>query len=394
MGIKPLKLYQTQMEMTGSRREANRIMAERYLLSPDKIALLDAALRTQLEEVEPSGSGDVAIYVGIPFCPSRCAYCSFTMEEAAAPVGSVLAEYMKALTLEMEFVTEMMTEAGLKAESIYIGGGTPTVLEEATLSDLLGFLRTRVPGGEDAELTVEAGRPDTVTEGRCQVLSEWNTDRVCVNPQSMNTATLRRIGRRHDAEAVTDAWRRVRSAGIANVNMDVIAGLPGEEEDDFHRTMEQVWALAPENISVHTLSLKRGSRLWDDGEEGAIRMEGGFFQDGRARQMICGMREAMEKQGYRPYYLYRQKYIMDNLENVAYAKPGTACIYNMRIMEERQTVIAMGAGGGSKVYYPEEKRIERVYNVSNHEVYIERIDEMMERKRAGLFEKRYGIARR
>ena len=147
MGIKPLKLYQTQRELTGSRTEANRIMAEQYLLAPDKIALLDAALGTQTEEMAPAGPGEVALYVGIPFCPSRCAYCSFTMEEAAAPAGSVLTDYMKALRLEMGFAADKMAEAGLKAESIYVGGGTPTVLDEQTLSALLGFLRTRIPGG-------------------------------------------------------------------------------------------------------------------------------------------------------------------------------------------------------------------------------------------------------
>lgn len=388
MGIKPLKLYSAVIRELGSPDSADSVMSSKYRLSEDKIALLHETWDTQREEMASPGLHAIGLYIGIPFCPSRCAYCSFTMEEAAAPSAETLKDYMDALFREMKFVAENMEASGMRAESIYIGGGTPTALDGDGLARLLGYLRERMPGGDGAELSLEAGRPDTVNAENSAIMASFKTDRVCVNPQSMNPETLDRIGRRHGPEAVLSAYEAVREAGIPVVNMDVIAGLPGESADDFARTMNKVWEMSPENVSVHILSLKRGSRLWEDRESGNERIENGLYADGRARAMIGGMRGMMKGHGYRPYYLYRQKYILDNLENVAYAKPGTACLYNMRIMEERQTIIAMGAGGGSKVWYPREEKLRRVYNVSNHEVYIERIDDMIERKRKGIFSDR------
>ncbi len=229
------------------------------------------------------------------------------------------------------------------------------------------------------EFTVEAGRPDTITAQKMKVLQKHNINRISINPQSMNIKTLEKIGRAHRPEDIADAFALAKDSGIPVINMDIIAGLPGEDESDFAYTLDTILRLAPENITVHTLALKRASRLKE------IDSEYNYKQGKTVRAMLDHAKEKLNQSGYHPYYLYRQKQMTGNFENIGYAKGNTEGIYNIRIMEEAQTIIALGAGGISKVYFPEANRLERVANVSNYEIYIERLNEMLQRKTDNLF---------
>jgi oxygen-independent coproporphyrinogen-3 oxidase len=378
-GVKPLKLFAmlaTGATVSECAARAKRILREDYYVSLEKLALLEAAWRVQHAALPKPKAGSVSIYVGIPFCPSRCAYCSFTSE----PYDETAARnYLDALRREIDFVSKRMRDLGIWAESIYVGGGTPTALKASELRELLRTLSASVPTGAGFEYTVEAGRPDTLTDEMCGVLRDCGVDRISINPQSMHAETLSRIGRRHDGAMISRAFETARRAGIRIVNSDIIAGLPGESAEDFRGTLDAVLSLKPENVTVHTLSIKKGSNLREADEELCYNIEGS------AASMLTGLPERLHDCGFRPYYLYRQKQAVDNLENVGYALPGTECLYNMRIMEEKQTVIAMGAAGSSKVYFPSEDRIERVFNVSDRALYVERIDEMLMRKENRLF---------
>jgi oxygen-independent coproporphyrinogen-3 oxidase len=382
-GVKPLKLYdKLAREMGVAGAEAR--LRDFYRVSERKLRLLSDLGRTQRLALTPPKPGAVSIYVGIPFCPSRCAYCSFPSNPV---VPERVAAYLCALEKEIGFVSGRMEARGLFAESVYIGGGTPTALSPEQLESLLllvkrsfpGFFESAcgaVPESASPELTVESGRPETLTADMCEVLMRCGVSRVCVNPQSLNDATLVRIGRNHDAAAFVVALRNVRAVGITRVNTDIIAGLPGETEADFMATLEGVLRLSPDNLTVHTLSLKKGSALRET--DGELCYETGSV----ASRMLEQLPERLAEHGYRPYYLYRQKRMLDNLENVGYALPGSECVYNMRTMEEKQTIIALGAGASSKLYFPEDDRIERVFNVSDCGQYVERIDEMIARKHA------------
>ena len=278
--------------------------------------------------------------------------------------------YLQALYREMAFGARLLRETGHSLRALYIGGGTPTALGEADFAELLERTLGLFPGA--GEYTVEAGRPDTITRAKLRAIRERGIRRISINPQTMNDATLRVIGRAHTAAQVTEAYALARGEGIRHINMDVIAGLPGEKTEDFARTMEAAQALRPESLTVHTLAIKRSSRLHLEqaplppAEEAAAMTELG--------------RETAAAMGLKPYYLYRQKYMAGNQENVGYALPGHACLYNVDIMEENTHILALGAGGISKRIYPDEGHIGRSPNVSHIGQYIERVDEMIRRK--------------
>jgi len=286
-----------------------------------------------------------------------------------------MGRYLEALYRELDFVGLGMKRLGLTAESVYIGGGTPTVLTVSMLVYLLARVEAVIPPAADgAERTVEAGRPDTISYLKALTLKREGVRRVSVNPQSLNEKTLSAIGRRHLASDFERAFETVRGAGIEMINTDVIAGLPGETTNDARRTIEGVLALEPDNVTVHTLAVKRGSRLHEaePGYQYYLKEAGTMLE--LADERLSGI-------GMEPYYLYRQKLTVDNLENVGYAYKGRECVYNIRIMQERQTVLALGAGASTKLYFPEEDRIERVFNVADAELYIERVMDMIDRKR-------------
>lgn len=378
-GVKPLKLYaKTALKYGGDPIKIAGEMRSEYFVSEPKIRLLADTWAVQRAILPPLKRGRVSVYVGIPFCPSRCVYCAFTTEIASP---AAMESYMAALHKEITFVGKAMAAAGMLADSLYVGGGTPTALTETLLTGLLSALRATIPLEQGFEYTVEAGRPDTLSDAVCGILKAHGVGRVSINPQSMNAQTLQRIGRMHDAEMIKHAFKLVRSAGIPLVNADLIAGLPGEDASDFEQSMKEVFALAPENITIHTLAAKKGSKLREDDADFCYNSEG------RVAAMLAGAPERMANAGYQPYYLYRQKQMLDNLENVGYALPGAECVYNMRIMAENQTIIALGASGSSKIYFPCEDRLERVFNIADPALYAARIDEMIERKRTNVFQR-------
>ena len=332
------------------------------------------------------------VYIGIPFCTTRCAYCSFSSGEIGD--GRLVAPYMDALEAELAAGREILRRSGRKLRAVYVGGGTPTALPAEAFRRLLAAMMERFPGA--LEYTVEAGRPDTLTREKLRAIRDAGIHRISINPQTMNDRTLRLIGRAHTSAQVREAYALAREEGMPHINMDVIAGLPGEGLAEFARTMAAAEELRPESLTVHTLAIKRSSPWGEertarkrrlprkDGQEAAMDApaEAGRLPTGEtAAEMVRLGGETASRLGMRPYYLYKQKYMAGNLENTGYALPGHECVYNVDIMEETSHILAFGAGGISKRIYPEEGHIGRAPNVSNIETYIARLDEMIRRKR-------------
>ena len=375
-GIRPVKLCGELLDSLGSEEKVLETFTRNYYLSKEKAELILRICLYQRRILEPTRADSAGIYIGIPFGPTRCVYCSFASNQVSE---EEIERYLKVLHREIEYVGKRMRETGIKAESIYIGGGTPTTLDARQLSSLMEKIGVSFDLSEVREFTVEAGRPDTITEEKLRAIRSGGADRISINPQTMKQRTLDLIGRKHSVEAVNQAFSAAEKVGFSAVNADIIAGLPEENSEDFRRTLRQVLALSPENITVHCLAVKRASRLID------IDPDFHYRQAEIVAEMLQDSRAMMEGAGYAPYYLYRQKHMAGAYENTGYSKPEKECIYNIRIMDEHQTIVALGAGGISKVYFPSENRLERVPNVTNYQQYIERIDEMLERKEKGLF---------
>ncbi len=366
-GIRPTRILYAQMNAGASLDEAARFAGDVFGVQPQKLSLLKEIITVQQTLPAPK-TQDADIYIGIPFCVTRCAYCSFLSGELGD--GHLAAPYTDALLKEIELTKQLIQAAGLTVNAVYIGGGTPTALPSAQLRRVLN---AAAPLADGREFTVEAGRPDTMDEEKLAAIRDAGATRISINPQTKHDATLRLIGRAHTKRQTEEAYALARRMGFGHINMDLIAGLPDENEEMFAQTLAWAESLHPESLTVHTLSIKRSSllHLWQaklpDGE-----MVGRMVDMGRAKAHEMGMRA---------YYLYRQKYMAGNLENVGYAKAGHACGYNVRMMEETGNVLALGAGGISKRVYRDGGRIARAPNVSNIEQYIERIEEMAERKR-------------
>lgn len=375
-GIRPVKLAGELCRRLGSAQQAKQCLREDYLLDEGKADLILELYRYQQEALLPPPPHSAGLYMGIPFCPTRCLYCSFTSNQAEE---KSMERYLDALCSEIEFAGRGMRADSISLESLYIGGGTPTALTERQLERLLSCAAEHFDFSGLREFTVEAGRPDTITPEKLELLKKFGADRISINPQTMHEKTLELIGRSHTAEQTRQAFQMAHEAGIPVINADLIAGLPGEEPADFQGSLEQVLSLGPSNITLHTLAVKRSSRLKELDENFHYR------QPEVTQKMLAEAESILRGAGYRPYYLYRQKHTAGSTENIGYCKGDTLGIYNVRIMEEAQTIIALGAGGITKVYYPQENRLERVPNVSNYEIYIERIEEMLERKRNNLF---------
>ena len=366
-GVRPTHLMLEALA-EGLQPEAamDRLVRE-FDVTPDRAALL-AEIAAEQGKLPPPGDEWMDVYIGIPFCTTRCAYCSFSSGELGD--GRLVAPYMDALTKEMRACSEIIPGSGRKLRALYIGGGTPTALPEDAFQRLLEETLRCFPGA--VEYTVEAGRPDTLTREKLRAIRRSGISRISINPQTMNDRTLQVIGRAHTAQQVRDAYALAREEAVPHINMDVIAGLPGETLPDFARTMEEAVKLHPESLTVHTLAIKRSSRM---------SLENHPLPDGdmTARMVDLG-RETARSLGMKPYYLYRQKYMAGNLENTGYALPGHACLYNVDIMEETSHILAMGAGGISKRIFPEEGHIGRAPNVSDIGHYLARVDEMISRK--------------
>lgn len=377
-GIRPTKLPMEMLSKGADKAEAIRYLQETYLVSDEKADLCvevagnEAAI---LKDIDYDHT--YSLYVGIPFCPSICAYCSFSSYPLSVWEKHVDA-YLDALEKEIQAAAGMMGEKRLL--TFYMGGGTPTSLTAPQMDRLLTCLEKYFPLSEARELTVEAGRPDSITADKLAVIMQHGVGRISINPQTMNQPTLDLIGRRHTVEDVIEAFHMARAEGFTNINMDLIAGLPGETSAHMQRTMDAIVQLNPDSVTVHSLALKRAAFLNQNREQFPVaeaeevnRMIGISHAGARAIQAA-------------PYYLYRQKNIAGNLENVGYAKKGCEGLYNILIMEEKQTILALGAGASTKFVMEGEggPRIERVENVKSVKDYIERIDEMIERKRLFL----------
>ena len=371
-GVRPGKLYN---ELKARGEDPETVLKETYYVSDEKIALLRRVSESQQTVKRSPDPKAIGLYVGIPFCPTRCQYCSFTSNPYQRDASDA---YLTALLREMEAVRKLMDRHGQTAESIYVGGGTPTSLEVDQLRLFLDRVRDLFVTDSTVEFTVEGGRPETITSEKLAVIREAGAGRISINPQSMKQRTLDLIGRKHSPQQIREAFELAQQAGIGIVNTDLITGLPEETPEDFRDSLSEVIALGPENVTVHTLAVKRASRMIEEDPRIALR------QAENVRQMLQDADRMLTEAGFEPYYMYRQKHMAGNFENVGWCRPGTASLYNIRIMEEDQTIVAMGAGAISKVYFPAENRLERVPNVSNYQIYIERIDEMIARKEAGI----------
>ncbi|CBL35652.1 Coproporphyrinogen III oxidase and related Fe-S oxidoreductases [butyrate-producing bacterium SM4/1] len=371
-GIRPTKIALTRLYEGMSEEEIRDYMRETYLTSREKIQLsLDVARREKELLSAVDYENGYSLYIGIPFCPTTCLYCSFT----SFPIGKWQGRtglYLNALFREMDYVAEKMK--GRPLDTVYFGGGTPTSLSPEDLDAILDKVERTFPMDQVKEFTVEAGRPDSITEEKLQVLRNHGITRISINPQTMKQETLDLIGRRHTVEQVKETFRLARRMGFDNINMDLIVGLPEEDEEDVRNTMEQIKELRPDSLTVHSLAIKRAARL------NMFRERYGNLKITGTQEMIDMTARYAREMGMEPYYLYRQKNMAGNFENVGYSVPGKACIYNILIMEEKQTIMACGAGTTTKVVFPRENRLERAENVKEVEQYIERMDEMLERK--------------
>ena len=370
-GIRPVKLAGEMLDACGSTDEVERTLRGKYLLSENKIRLTMKTLKYQRDICGKPPENSVSMYIGIPFCPTRCLYCSFTSNQVGE---EEMDRYLEALFKEMDHCSEQLQRRGMKLESLYIGGGTPTALNESQLHMLLDRITARFDTANAEEFTVEAGRPDTFTEEKLSAIKEAGADRISINPQTMKEETLEFIGRKHTVKDTVKAFEMAKKTGIECINTDLIAGLPGEDIDDFINSLETIYGLGADDITLHTLAVKRASGLKD------IDSDFNYRNEETCRSMLSYAHAFLRERGYRPYYLYRQKHTSGNTENLGLCRDDKVSFYNVRIMEEAQSILALGAGGISKVYFPEENRLERVANVSNYEIYIDRIDEMIERK--------------
>ncbi len=372
IGIRPTKIARDRLDAGASLEEAAGHMEESYLVSPEK-ALLAAQIAERERKILSglSGQGAYSLYVGIPFCPTTCMYCSFPSFALHAWRDRV-EEYLDALEREAE-VSALLME-GRAPDTVYIGGGTPTTLEPDQLERLFSILRRYYSMDGCLEFTVEAGRADSITPDKLAVMKEWGVSRISINPQTMRDETLRIIGRRHTAEQVTEAFASARAAGFDNINMDIILGLPGEDSRDVQYTVDCIRELHPDSLTVHTLAVKRGSRLQKWVTENGYDL----LKDTERSMEVAA--EAAARMDMVPYYLYRQKNMTGNLENVGYAREGCFGIYNILIMEEVQSILALGAGSISKALFPG-GRIERSDNCKDVRTYLDTLDEMIDRKR-------------
>lgn len=372
-GVRPTKIVYGLLEENKSTQEITDYLKKEYYVSTrkGKLAIKVAENEKSLLEKIDYNKG-YSLYAGIPFCPTTCLYCSFTSYPLAVWRDKVDV-YVDAMLKEMAFTAQLMKDKTL--DTFYMGGGTPTTLEAEQLDRVLGFFENSFDTSSLKEYTIEAGRPDSITKDKLMVMKRHGVNRISINPQTMNDDTLKLIGRHHSAAQVKDAFRLARDCGFDNINMDLIIGLPGETEEHIKRTMDEVAALAPDSLTVHSLAIKRAANL------------NIFWEKYKAYSMINTddiinmTADCAAAMGMEPYYLYRQKNMAGNFENVGYSKPGREGIYNILIMEEKQTIMAVGAGASTKVVFPEENRIERVENVKDVRTYIENVDEMIDRKR-------------
>lgn len=384
IGIRPSKIALKLLKEGNTEEEVINIFKERYLAHEDKAKLCIDVARAE-ERIVNKDKNNIAVYIGMAFCPTRCVYCSFTANPIAAHKKMVM-PYIEALIKEINGMSSYIKEKNLNIESVYFGGGTPTSVNDEEFAMVMKEIYDNfIKDNNVKEFTVECGRPDSINKNKLQTMKDYKVNRISINPQTMNDKTLKLIGRNHTSEDIIEKFNMARNLGFEHINMDLIIGLPGEGYEEFLNTKNEIIKLKPDSITIHGLALKRGSAMYENfvlkkGIEVTLQDE--------IIKMYAETKNLGDSLGLSPYYMYRQKNMVGNMENLGYAKKGKECIYNIQMIEEKQTIIALGAAAVSKVVFLEEDRLERFPNLKDLHEYIRRIDEMIKRKK-GLLDTLY-----
>ena len=369
-GVRPTKITTRHMLEGGTPQSADKLMRDVYYVTPDRRRLaVDCSVST-VKAANLLNSSDVSLYVGIPFCPTRCSYCSF-VSRTVGKKTELLEPYLDALMQEMEITGRLLRQSGRHIRSVYIGGGTPTTLTTGQMAKLLDAIYASFDLSRCLEFTVEGGRPDTLNVEKLRTIFEHGADRMSINPQTMEDHVLRACARPHKAADVIRAYHEAVDAGFKAINMDLIAGLPDDTVEGFKRSLDAVAALNPANITVHTLALKKGADLFEKRVKLPTAEE--------VTEMVAYANETLRSLGYKPYYLYRQKYMSGSFENVGWSRDGLDCLYNIYMMEEVHTILSLGGGGMNKVNFPDGS-LKRFHNPKFPEQYIEMIDDVVRQK--------------
>ena len=369
-GVRPTKISTKHMLSGGTAKSADKLLKDVYYVTPERRKLAVDCSESTVNAARLLDDSDVSLYVGIPFCPTRCTYCSF-VSRTVGKKTELLNPYLEALLKEIEITGRLLAESGKHVRTVYIGGGTPTTLSSGQMARLLDAIRDSFDMSRCIEFTVEGGRPDTLDEEKLRTIFEHGADRMSINPQTMEDHVLRACGRPHKAADVVRAYGEAVSAGFKAINMDLIAGLPDDSLDGFKRSLDAVAALNPANITVHTLALKKGADLFEKRVSLPTPEE--------VTEMVAYANETLRSLGYKPYYLYRQKYMSGSFENVGWSRDDLDCLYNIYMMEEVHTIISLGGGGMNKVNLRGGK-IERFHNPKFPEQYIEMLDSVLRQK--------------
>ena len=371
-GVRPAKLFSKFVKQMGY-EEAVEYFKEYFKVSEKKISLCEESISGEDKITALSKPNSFSLYVSIPFCPSRCSYCSF-VSHSVESAKKLIPDYIEKLCEEIEYTSKIAKQHNLKLETVYIGGGTPTSLSAEEIESVMMAIKNSFDLSGIREYTVEAGRPDTITREKLVAIKTLGATRISINPQTMNDDVLVEIGRRHTSNQTIESFRLAREVGFDNINMDLIAGLPTDTYESFKTTLEKVIELEPESVTVHSLSMKRSSRLTVKGEIPEIEI------GKEASKMVDFAREVLSEKGINPYYMYRQSKTVGNLENVGYSKKGFECLYNVYIMDETHTILACGASAVTKLREPHGDYIERIFNYKYPYEYIGQFDEMLSRK--------------
>ena len=369
-GVRPTKITTKHLLEGGTPASADRLMRDVYYVTPERRQLAVDCSESTVKAVSRMEPDDLSVYVGIPFCPTRCSYCSF-VSRTVGKKTELLDAYLAALEREIQVTARLMKGSGKHLLTLYIGGGTPSILSTPQMIHLLDTLRESFDFSRCIEFTVEGGRPDTLDLEKLRAIREHGADRMSINPQTMEDSVLRACGRPHTGADVIRAYRQAEEAGFSAINMDLIAGLPTDDFDGFRRSLDAVAALNPANITVHTLALKKGADLFEKRE--------GLSTAEEVSRMVDYSNAALRGLSYKPYYLYRQKYMSGSFENVGWSREGLDCLYNIYMMEELHTIVSLGGGGMNKVNLPD-GTLQRFHNPKFPEQYIEMIDSVCRQK--------------
>lgn len=374
-GVRPTKITTKHLLEGGTAQSAEKLLKDVYYVTPERRKLAVACSQSTVKAARLLEPEDVSLYVGIPFCPTRCSYCSFVSRTVGRKT-ELLEPYLEALLKEMEVTGALLEKSGRRLRTIYIGGGTPSTLSTPQLERLMDAIASTFDLSRCLEFTVEGGRPDTLDEEKLRAIYHHGANRMSINPQTMVDSVLRACGRPHKAEDVVRAYRQAEAAGFEAINMDLIAGLPEDNVALFCRSLDEVAALHPSNITVHTLALKKGADLFEKRQS--------LPTADQVTEMVAYANQTLAALGYRPYYLYRQKYMSGSFENVGWSRDGMDCLYNIYMMEELHTILSVGGGGMNKVNLPDGS-LRRFHNPKFPEQYIELIDRVTQQKKE-LFE--------